>query len=60
MPLPKFRSDKEAAHYFDTHSIAEIWDQLPPAKPAKLSADLAKSIRVRHAAAKRSNTPASP
>jgi predicted DNA binding CopG/RHH family protein len=52
LPLPKFRSDREAAEYFDTHSIADIWDQLPPAKPAKLSAALSKSVRERHAAAK--------
>jgi hypothetical protein len=52
LPLPKFRDDKEAAEYFDTHSIADIWDQLPPAKPAKLSPALAKSIRDRHAATK--------
>jgi predicted DNA binding CopG/RHH family protein len=52
LPLPKFRSDKEAAEYFDTHSIANIRDQLPAAKPAKLSAALSKSIRERHAAAK--------
>jgi len=51
-PLPKFGSDKEAAEYFDTHSIADIWDQLPAAKPPKLSPALAKSIRERHAAAK--------
>jgi predicted DNA binding CopG/RHH family protein len=52
LPLPKFRSDKEAAEYFDTHSVADIWDQLPPSKPAKVSPALAKSIRERHAAAK--------
>jgi hypothetical protein len=47
LPLPGFRTDREAAEYFDTHSIADIWDQLPRARPAKLSADLAKSIRKR-------------
>ena len=52
LPLPKFRSDKEAAEYFETHSMAEVWDQLPAANPAKLSAALANSIRERHAAAK--------
>jgi hypothetical protein len=51
LPFPKFRSDKEASEYFDTHSIADIWDQLPAAKPAQLSAALSKSIRERHAAA---------
>ena len=51
-PLPKFRSDGEAADYFETHSVAEVWNQLPGGKPAKPSRALAKSIRERHAAAK--------
>jgi hypothetical protein len=49
VPLPKFRTDKEAAEYFDSHSVAEVWDRLPAGKPAKLSSSLAKSIRARHA-----------
>jgi predicted DNA binding CopG/RHH family protein len=52
LPLPKLRSDKEAAEYFETHSISEIWDRLPEAKPAKLSKALEESIRQRHKAAK--------
>jgi hypothetical protein len=24
--VPKFRSDKEAAEYFEAHSIADVWD----------------------------------
>lgn len=51
-PLPRFRSDKEAADYFQTHSVADVWDQLPEAKPAKTSRTLEKSIRARHAATK--------
>ena len=51
-PLPKFRSDKEAAAYFETHSVADVWDQLPKGQMAKPSAALAKSIRKRHASAK--------
>jgi hypothetical protein len=51
-PLPKFRSDEAAAEYFDTHSVAEVWNQLPEGKPAKPSKALANSIRKRHAAAK--------
>jgi predicted DNA binding CopG/RHH family protein len=51
-PLPKFRSDKEAAAYFETHSVADVWDQLPEGQMAKPSAALAKSIRERHASAK--------
>ena len=51
-PLPKFRSDKAAAEYLETHSVAAVWDQLPAEKPAKASAALSKSIRDRHAQAK--------
>jgi hypothetical protein len=40
-PLPKFRSDKEAAEFFETHSVADVWDQLPMEQPARPSADLA-------------------
>jgi predicted DNA binding CopG/RHH family protein len=51
-PLPRFRSEKEAADYFQTHSAAGVWNQLPEAKPAKASKALEKSIRERHMAAK--------
>jgi predicted DNA binding CopG/RHH family protein len=51
-PLPKFRSDTEAAEYFETHSIADVWDRLPEVKQAKPTAALEKSIRARHARAK--------
>jgi|SRR5580692_10458185 predicted DNA binding CopG/RHH family protein len=51
-PLPRFRSDQEAAEYFETHSVADVWDQLPAGKQSKLSAALAQSIRERHSATK--------
>jgi predicted DNA binding CopG/RHH family protein len=51
-PLPKFRSDEAAAEYFQTHSVAEVWNQLLESEAAKLSKPLAKAIRERHAAAK--------
>jgi hypothetical protein len=47
-PLPRFRSDGEAAEYFETHSVAHVWDQLAAAKPSKPFAALANSIRERH------------
>jgi predicted DNA binding CopG/RHH family protein len=50
--LPKFRSDDEAAEYFETHSVANIWDQMKKATPAKLSKKLAKTIQDRHRQAK--------
>ena len=46
-PLPSFQSDKEAAAYFDTHSVADIWDQLPIAQQAKPSPVLQQSIQKR-------------
>ena len=36
-PLPRFRSDNEAAGYFQTRSVAKVWDQLPEAQPVKAS-----------------------
>jgi predicted DNA binding CopG/RHH family protein len=53
-PLPKFDSDKEAAEYFESHSMADVWDQLPAATRAKPSAALAKPIRERRERAKSS------
>ena len=52
LPLPKFASDKEAAEYFERHSAAGLWDQLPEAKPVKPSAALMRKVRDRHARAK--------
>jgi predicted DNA binding CopG/RHH family protein len=52
MPLPKFRSDKQAAEYFEAHSVEGIWDQLPESRPPKPSAALAKAILERRARAK--------
>ena len=51
-PLPRFRSDAEAADYFQAHSVAEVWNQLPEGEPPKVSRALEKSIRERHTAAK--------
>ena len=51
-PLPKFRSDREAAEYFESHSLADVWKNLPEGQKTELSAALAKSIRQRHARAK--------
>jgi predicted DNA binding CopG/RHH family protein len=51
-PLPELHSDQEMAEYFESHSVADVWDRLPESKPVKLKAALAKSIRARHAKAK--------
>ena len=51
-PLPRFRSENEAADYFQTHSFAVVWNQLPEAKPVRPSKAQEKSIRERHTAVK--------
>jgi predicted DNA binding CopG/RHH family protein len=51
-PLPKFASDRQAADYFEKHSVAGVWDQLPEAPQARPSPALAEKIRDRHARAK--------
>jgi predicted DNA binding CopG/RHH family protein len=52
MPLPKFRSDEEAADYFEKHSVADVWDRLPATKASKPSRALTKAMRERHSVAK--------
>jgi hypothetical protein len=52
MPLPKFKSDREVAAYFDTHSVAGVWDRMPEARSAKPTAPLVSAIRERRAGAK--------
>jgi hypothetical protein len=47
-PLLKLASEEAAAEYFETRSVADVWNQLPEAKPLKLSKVLAKTIRERH------------
>lgn len=51
-PLPKFPSDKDAAEYLESYSVASVWDRLPEAPQAKPSAALARKIRDRHARAR--------
>jgi predicted DNA binding CopG/RHH family protein len=51
-PLPKFQSDHEAAEYFESHSVASAWDQLPEAAQARPLPALARKIIDRHARAK--------
>jgi hypothetical protein len=52
LPLPKFQSDRDTAEYFENHSVAGVWDQLPGARKAKPLFALATKIRDRHARAK--------
>jgi hypothetical protein len=46
-PLPRFRSDEEAADYFESHSVAGVWNQLPGAKPAKVSKAAKSLVSIR-------------
>jgi hypothetical protein len=52
-PLPNFRSDQAAAEYFETHSVAEVWNGLREGKPGKPSKALAKAIGGRAEARRR-------
>ena len=52
LPIPKFKSDREAAEYFESHSVANVWDQLAEAPQARPLPALAKKIRDRRAQAK--------
>jgi hypothetical protein len=51
-PLPKFQNDREAAEYFESHSVAGVWDGLPKVPQAEPSPALATKIRDRHVRAK--------
>ena len=51
-PLPKFRSDEEAADFFETHSVAKILEELPEEPRVKVAPSLSKRIRERHAQTK--------
>jgi predicted DNA binding CopG/RHH family protein len=51
-PLPRFSSEEEVARYFESHSVADVWDRLPEGRRAKLSAALADAVRAKHAQAK--------
>jgi hypothetical protein len=59
LPLPKFQSDEEAADYFDTHSVANIFDQLSPVPKLMLTRALDSKVRERHDQAKREHAGAS-
>ena len=49
--IPKFKSEKEEAEFWDTHSMASLWDQLEAVK-VKLSSSLAAKMRERRKAKK--------
>jgi len=47
-----FKSGKEAAEYFETHSVGDVWDQLAETRQTKPSTALANAIRQRHSRVK--------
>jgi predicted DNA binding CopG/RHH family protein len=51
-PLPKFKSNQDAAEYFESHLVASVWNQLPGVTQVRLSPALAGKIRDRHSRAK--------
>ena len=51
-PLPKFQSDQDAVEYFESHSVAGVWNRLSEAPQAEPSAALARKIRESRAGAK--------
>jgi len=52
LPLPKLETDRQAADYFESHSVAGVWDLLGEAPQARPSPALAEKIRGRRASAK--------
>jgi hypothetical protein len=52
LPLPKFESEEEEAQYWETHSVASIWQKLPRGKAAPLLPSLSRGIRERQVARK--------
>lgn len=52
LPLPKFESEEAEAQYWETHSVAGIWQKLPRGKFTPLLPALSRSIRERQAARK--------
>jgi predicted DNA binding CopG/RHH family protein len=52
LPLPNFKSDEDAAAFFETHSVADVWEKLPAGRQTRLSQALEESIRERRAATK--------
>jgi hypothetical protein len=46
--IPDFKSEREAADWYASHSAAEFWDELKPARPITLPPEQIQAIRDRH------------
>jgi len=44
--LPAFRNDEEARRFWDTHNVADYWDQLRPIR-AQASKQLRERVKER-------------
>ena len=47
MKIPKFKNDKEAAEFWDTHSAVDYLDDMEDAPPVELDPKLTEAIRER-------------
>ncbi len=45
-PIPKFKSREEEAEFWDTHSLADYWDEFKPAQ-AHFAKNLSQVLPVR-------------
>ena len=45
--IPEFKSYEEMGEFWDTHSLADYWDQTEPAKFKTTKADLLRRKRSR-------------
>jgi predicted DNA binding CopG/RHH family protein len=44
--IPKFKSRQEEAEFWDTHSIADYWDEMKPVK-VRFAKNLSEGITIR-------------
>jgi predicted DNA binding CopG/RHH family protein len=45
-PIPVFRSIEEEAHFWDTHSLADYWDEFKPVR-VRFAKNLSKWLTIR-------------
>ena len=45
-PIPEFKSRQEEAEFWDTHDLADYWDEFKPVK-ARFARNLSEGITIR-------------
>ena len=45
-PIPEFKSRQEEAEFWDTHDLADYWDELKPVK-VRFAKNLSEGITIR-------------